>query len=539
MDARALKDRATELLAKGKFARAAEAYQQYCEADAKDLQSRLRLGDAWLKAGEKAKAIVAYLWAAEGFAKEGFLPRAIAASKLVLELDPSHGGVQNRLAQLYARKSSTASRVSSTVRLVDAAAPAGSADDEVVLEVSYAVGGPGMAAGYGPPAQVATSGSSVEPQPAPQPDLVGRGQEPNAPSSPEPIIEIEVVTDDAEPTPPLGPELEAVAGPAPPDPETPPAETTTPTFTELELDEADSLLHLVEAMASRAAPEAQEVEEAEPVMELEEVVLEPQALPKIPLFSDLPDEAFIALLDGCPLRRLVEGQRVIEQGSPGEAFFVVCAGRVRVFRTEAGERRDLATLEEGAFFGEMALLSHAPRSASVEALGADTQVLEVSAALLKTLSARYPSVARALRKFCRQRLLSNLMATSSLFRPFSRSDRRELIEKFRAREVGRGEVIITEGAQSDGLYVVLSGGVQVSRAGAAVAALGEGELFGEMSLLTRSPAAATVTATRHTSLLRLPREDFEVLILSHPQILELVSNLTDARQRANERIDLV
>jgi len=100
-------------------------------------------------------------------------------------------------------------------------------------------------------------------------------------------------------------------------------------------------------------------------------------------------------------------------------------------------------------------------------------------------------------------------------------------------------VIITEGAQSDGLYVVLSGGVQVSRAGAVVAALGEGELFGEMSLLTRSPAAATVTATRHTSLLRLPREDFEVLILSHPQILELVSELTDARQRANERIDLV
>lgn len=495
MDARALKDRATELLAKGKFARAAEAYQQYCEADAKDLQSRLRLGDAWLKAGEQAKAIVAYLWAADGFAKEGFLPRAIAASKLVLELDPSHGGVQERLAQLYARKSSTPSRVSRTAPLVDAAA------------------------------------SAVE-------------SAPNAPSPPEPIIEIEVVTDEAEPTPAPSPspvlEPEEVAGAAPPVPMIAPLEAATPTFTELELDDSDSLLHLVEAAASRAAaPEAEEDEEAEPVMELEEVVLEPQALPKIPLFSDLPPEAFIALFDGCPLRRLVEGQRVIEQGSVDDAFFVVCAGRVRVFRTEAGERRDLATLEEGAFFGEMALLSRAPRSASVEALGADTQVLEISAVLLKTLTIRYPSVARALRKFCRQRLLSNLMATAALFRPFSRSDRRELVERFRAREVGRGEVIITEGAQSDGLYVVLSGGVQVSRAGAVVAALGEGELFGEMSLLTRSSAAATVTATRHTSLLRLPREDFEVLILSHPQILELVSNLTDERQRANERIDLV
>ena len=62
----------------------------------------------------------------------------------------------------------------------------------------------------------------------------------------------------------------------------------------------------------------------------------------------------------------------------------------------------------------------------------------------------------------------------------------------------------------------------------------EGELFGEMSLLNRTPATATVTATRNASLLRLPREDFNSLILSHPQVLVLVSELTDARQRDTE-----
>ena len=47
------------------------------------------MGDAWSKAGQKEKAIGAYQLAAEGFANEGFLPRAIAASKLILELAPA------------------------------------------------------------------------------------------------------------------------------------------------------------------------------------------------------------------------------------------------------------------------------------------------------------------------------------------------------------------------------------------------------------------------------------------------------------------
>src|SRR3954470_12085308 len=108
MDARKLKEKATEAFAKGKFAKAAEAYSDYCAADPKDLQARLRMGDCWVKAGHKDKAIGAYSFAAEGFAKDGFLPRAIAASKLILELDPTHTGVQRMLAELYARRSSSA-----------------------------------------------------------------------------------------------------------------------------------------------------------------------------------------------------------------------------------------------------------------------------------------------------------------------------------------------------------------------------------------------------------------------------------------------
>jgi CRP-like cAMP-binding protein len=318
----------------------------------------------------------------------------------------------------------------------------------------------------------------------------------------------------------------------------PPPKASGSSFTELELDDGDSLLHVVEKAAVTGAAARGEGEDE--IFSIgDDLVEQPQTggLPQIPLFSDLPPEAFIALFDSCPLRRLGLGELVIQQGSQGDAFYVICEGAVKVFiKSPSGERRDLATLENGAFFGEMALLSEAPRSASVESASEDTQLLEISAGVLAELSAHHPQVAQALKKFCRQRLLSNIMNSSVFFRPFNQKERRDLVQRFRAREVSRNDVIIRAGEHSDGLYVILTGEVEVIRGEAVLAQLKEGEIFGEMSLLHKTPAGASVVASKRTSLLRLPREDFDQLISSHPQILVLVSELTDDRKRQNEAI---
>jgi CRP-like cAMP-binding protein len=166
----------------------------------------------------------------------------------------------------------------------------------------------------------------------------------------------------------------------------------------------------------------------------------------------------------------------------------------------------------------------------------ETQLLEISAPVLAQLSARYPPVAQALKKFCRQRLLSNLMSTNPLFRPFSKKERRTLVEKFRARDVKKGEVILEEGEPGDGLYIVLSGELEVKKGERTLARLKEGEIFGEMSLLQKAPASASVLALKRTSLLRMPIQDFDQLLSSHPQIQALMSELNDARNQQNEAI---
>ncbi|HYO51991.1 cyclic nucleotide-binding domain-containing protein [Archangium sp.] len=512
MEPRQLRDKANEALTKGRFSRAAELFEEYCQLDPKDHQARVRLGDAWVKVGDNARAISAYHAAAEGFAREGLLPRAIAASKLILELDPSHQGVQQMLANLYARRGEAggAARAMTPSPL---AAPPVRASRLEPTSVEQAVA-----------AEPLVSDEAADASAAP-------------PVAPAPDIEVELDLSDAEmgsaQAAPPGLRRRSTPHPLQSVDFQPPVPGSTP-FAELVV-QADSLLHAVE-LAALACPE----QPAEPASSGEEPLTEtaPQdeALPKIPLFSDLPRDAFIALFEHCPLRRFPEGARIIEQGTKGDAFYVICAGRVRIVRQAGAGQHELAVLGEGAFFGEMALLSGAPRSASVVSASEETQVLEISTPVLAGLSRRFPQVARALRRFCRQRLLSDVMNTSALFQPFGRKDRRELVERFRAREVRRGDTLIHEGDQVDGLYVVLSGEVAITRGGQSLARLREGELFGEMSLLQKTPATATVTAVRNTSLLRLPREDFNTLILTHPQILALVSELTEARQRSNEAL---
>ncbi len=102
-------------------------------------------------------------------------------------------------------------------------------------------------------------------------------------------------------------------------------------------------------------------------------------------------------------------------------------------------------------------------------------------------------------------------------------------------EFGRGEVVCREGEGGDTFYVVQRGVVEVfaRRAGGQethVADLEAPAFFGEMSLLTGEPRAATVRAKTDARLLVLEREGFENLFRSRPTVAEAVSLVLARRQ---------
>src|SRR6185369_4638290 len=228
----------------------------------------------------------------------------------------------------------------------------------------------------------------------------------------------------------------------------------------------------------------------------------PQSFLPLPFLSDLPAAAFGPVIRALNVLRLTDGDFVIREGEPGVAFYLVGSGQVRVFATDSlGRQTDRAHLHESALFGEMSLLTAQPRTASVQVVG-EADIVEVGRDALATLAAEIPTLGAALDRFARERLLKNLLATSPLFRPFNRQQQMDLIRRFDGHEVARDTVIIQEGGPGLGLFVVLTGEVEVSKrqgeggdgAQVTLAHLRAGEVFGEMSLINNQPTFASVRA---------------------------------------------
>lgn len=270
---------------------------------------------------------------------------------------------------------------------------------------------------------------------------------------------------------------------------------------------------------------------------------QPELLPPIPLFSHLSEEAFVAVLGSLRLRRFADGEALIREGEMGDSFFMLAEGQVAVSRDVGGEDTLLARLSRGAVFGEMALVSRVPRVATVRAVG-DVDVLELERAELESHAGQLESVKQALKKFTRGRFLANLAATSPLFEPLSRPDRRGLMGRFRPQRVFPGDIVIEQGAASPGLYLVLSGQMRVvTGAGAEavdLATLRSGEVFGEISLLHDGPATATVAAESAGEILFLPREDFQPVIETYPAVAVALREMSAERlaeqRRAGARV---
>lgn len=88
------------------------------------------------------------------------------------------------------------------------------------------------------------------------------------------------------------------------------------------------------------------------------------------------------------------GVQVVKQGDPPVHFYVVVSGKLKVYRqTEDGIRTDLTELGPGDYFGEVALVTGKPRTASVEAME-ESQLLEISKQEFDSVLDQNPKLAR-------------------------------------------------------------------------------------------------------------------------------------------------
>ncbi|MEL7304409.1 MAG: cyclic nucleotide-binding domain-containing protein [Myxococcota bacterium] len=254
----------------------------------------------------------------------------------------------------------------------------------------------------------------------------------------------------------------------------------------------------------------------------------------MPLFSELDDEAFVETVKRLRYRRVAPNTALITEGEIGDTLLVVASGHVRIERNG----QTLARLGPGTVIGEMALITGAPRSATVIA-DEEVEVFELARGDVESLAKAKPVVAEELVEYCRKRLIGNLLQTSPLFKRFDESTRYLLIDSFQRRVYQGGQSLITQGQPGEGLFVLAAGEVDVSvekdGESVSVATLKPGDVVGEISLLHNRPTTATVKAKGRVGALFLPRDDFQEVLDDHPDVRDYLVSLGDDRVKASEQ----
>ncbi len=126
-----------------------------------------------------------------------------------------------------------------------------------------------------------------------------------------------------------------------------------------------------------------------------------------------------------------------------------------------------------------------------------------------------------------------MVARVPLFSGLKAATIADLVGMLRARTVPAGTTIVRKGERGEAMFFIASGAVDV-QSGPASVRLGEGDVFGEMALLTRAPRNATVTAAATTDLLVLDTDDFARLVERLPHVRAAVETVALGRSGADE-----
>jgi len=132
------------------------------------------------------------------------------------------------------------------------------------------------------------------------------------------------------------------------------------------------------------------------------------------------------------------------------------------------------------------------------------------------------------------------LAKVPLFRDLNKKQLERLAKIARERSFKAGDVIVKEGDEGVGFFMITDGHVDIARGGTKLATLGTGDFFGEMALIDNYRRSATVTAAGPVKTLAMLRSDFIAELrgnadLAVEMLVLITRRLHDADQRLAER----
>jgi CRP-like cAMP-binding protein/thioredoxin reductase/Fe-S-cluster-containing hydrogenase component 2 len=260
----------------------------------------------------------------------------------------------------------------------------------------------------------------------------------------------------------------------------------------------------------------------------------------IPVFADMSALQLRELMLDSKVLMPKPGEVIFRQGDYTSTFFTILDGEVSIeVKSVQGKVRKI-TLKRGEFFGEMGLLSGRRRAATVRA-GERCALIETPRRTMLKLIASVSSVRRRIDETSLRNVVRAHVAPW-----IPEGDLNEMIGGAAVKTFAAGEVLFSEGDEPDGLHVIRSGSVMISRRiggkDVVLSYLAAGNYVGEMALLSNNKRTATVRAAVKTQTVLLTAKAFNDVLMRNntmrggieAQVLERLTQITERESDRNQ-----
>lgn len=268
-----------------------------------------------------------------------------------------------------------------------------------------------------------------------------------------------------------------------------------------------------------------------------------RSLKRLPLLESLDNELWAKILPHISITDLTPGETLFQSGRSSENLYVVVDGELglQFDNLQNSESLELQTRVKGDTAGDFAVLNGGEHLVTAIAKKR-TRLVCFPRKAFDRLSNIAPDVLAHVYETA-AKLSQRVMIARvyhSLFKEIHADTLNELLEASSLHHMRNGEVLFEEGDKPDGLYIVVAGrlNVETTRNDGSKTILAEvhaHQTIGEYALLTDSTRFATVYATRESMVARLPRENFESIVMEQPKLLASITQIIVERQLLNAR----
>ncbi|MDH5600210.1 MAG: cyclic nucleotide-binding domain-containing protein [Gammaproteobacteria bacterium] len=241
------------------------------------------------------------------------------------------------------------------------------------------------------------------------------------------------------------------------------------------------------------------------------------------------------LIDHGTIHSAMTGEILCKQGEKDRRVFIIVMGEVEVSEGTDEHPLVITHLKRGEIFGEISALIDSARISTVRVTKPSVLLIIPCESFEKVITGRSELYSAILERY-KNRLSETALRGVDLFRHLDKATLKPLIEASSISGIPEGGVIVREGEAGDYFYIIIRGTARVSHklgnSSINLALIHSGDYFGEWSVLTGAPRAATVSAMSRVDVLRIGRGVMLEFIQNQPEVGERIDLVAHNRRES-------